>query len=321
MNPLERFLHTYLHYTVTQRLFEDTCRQLRDCEGTVERRVLVDEALRLAMSVSELADDAEALLPEARSYADAHDIGDPDIADALVLIANSIREDRARATSFAMFLTARRMGGARRARVPQVANPMRFSRDDDADLREDTLEEDGPDDCSDDSSEGDDIADDGPEDYEQEAGDLSDDDGSGDGCDEIPFRDEGPSVYRRRIIQEENARAEDPFIFYPDDGDREPRGNPLMEESRRIALEQRGERAAVTSDELREMRRRMDEGRRAHGHRIGPAGAPGLRFPLRIRARHPRSRPHPCGPPPSRPRHAAAGAPVHFAVHPGPVRP
>lgn len=271
MNPLERFMHAYLHCTVTQRLFEDTCRQLRDCEGTAERRALVDETLRLAMAVSELTEDVEALLPGARFYAARHGDGDDDLVDAFELIANSIEEDRARATSFAMFLTARRMGDSRRPRPPQVANPMRFARaedvreDEEATEEEDVSEEetdDAPEEDSDgeNDAESDDDEDDsgcreneGPDDEGSSDSEcLEEDEEEDDSDDEEPHQ----SAYRRRLmIEEENSRADDPFIFY----EKEPKGNPLVEESNRIAVGQR--RGSVSPEEMDEMRRRMEESR------------------------------------------------------------
>lgn len=271
MNPLERFMHAYLHCTVTQRLFEDTCRQLRDCEGTAERRALVDETLRLAMAVSELTEDVEALLPGARSYAARHGDGDDDLVDAFELIANSIEEDRARATSFAMFLTARRMGDSRRPRPPQVANPMRFARaedvreDEEATEEEDVSEEEESDEEDAESDEENDAEseeeeddsgcreNEGPGDEGSSDSECSEEDGEEDDSD-----DEEPhqSAYRRRLmIEEENSRADDPFIFY----EKEPKGNPLVEESNRIAVGQR--RGSVSPEEMDEMRRRMEESR------------------------------------------------------------
>lgn len=273
MNPLERFMHAYLHYTVTQRLFEDTCRQLRDTGGAEERRALVDEALRLAMAVSELTEDVEALMPGARSYAARHDVGDVDILDAFELIANSIEEDRARATSFAMFLTARRMGGSRKPRPPQVANPMRFAHEDEVpddseipeeedESEEESNEEDAESEEENDAESEEDEDDsgcretDGPDDEGPCDSDCSEeDDGEDDSDDGEPHQ----SAYRRRLmIEEENSRADDPFIFYNGE-EEEPKGNPLVEESNRIVMRQR--QGSVSPEEMDEMRRRLEESR------------------------------------------------------------
>ena len=58
MTVLDEFFDSYLHYSVSQRLFEDRCRQLTECRGSVEeRQALVDETLRLATCVSGNAND------------------------------------------------------------------------------------------------------------------------------------------------------------------------------------------------------------------------------------------------------------------------
>jgi len=36
MTVLDEFFDSYLHYSVSQRLFEDRCRQLTECRGSVE---------------------------------------------------------------------------------------------------------------------------------------------------------------------------------------------------------------------------------------------------------------------------------------------
>ena len=124
MTALDEFYEAYLHYSVSQRLFEDRCRQLTECTGTVtERQALVDETLRLAMCVTNNVIDLEPLLSEAADEL-RNDGGDRDLLKALSLISNSVREDRDRADSYTLFVTARRSGNTvRRPRKPRVANP------------------------------------------------------------------------------------------------------------------------------------------------------------------------------------------------------
>lgn len=127
MTALEEFYEAYLHYSVSQRLFEDRCRQLTECDGTVsERQALVDETLRLAMCVTNNVIDLEPLLGEAADEL-RNGGGDRDILKALSLVSNTIREDRDRADSYTLFVTARRSGNTvRRPRKPRVANPFEF---------------------------------------------------------------------------------------------------------------------------------------------------------------------------------------------------
>ena len=136
MSAVGDFLTAHLHYTVNQRLFEDTCRQLRDYKGDDEgREKLIEETLRLATAVSDLTDSVENSLPAALAYIKKHGSPDPDMADALQLIANNVKEDRARAAAYAMFVTSKKYGGpARAARKPMVANPFVFIDDFEEDL-------------------------------------------------------------------------------------------------------------------------------------------------------------------------------------------
>jgi hypothetical protein len=141
---LDEFFVSYLHYSVAQRLFEDTCRQLTQCKGTVdERQALVDETLRLATCVSDNIDDTESLIADTIEYLQSEG-GDPDILDAMSYITNNLKEDRARADNYSLFVTARRTGNTtRRPRKPQVANPFVYVPDDEP--QEDTgLEEPDP---------------------------------------------------------------------------------------------------------------------------------------------------------------------------------
>lgn len=144
MSAVGDFLTAHLHYTVNQRLFEDTCRQLRDYKGDDDgREKLIEETLRLATAVSDLTDSVENSLPAALAYIKKHGSPDPDMADALQLIANNVKEDRARATAYAMFVTSKKYGGpARAARKPMVANPFVFSDDTESDPYPSEWEED-----------------------------------------------------------------------------------------------------------------------------------------------------------------------------------
>ena len=140
MTALDEFYEAYLHYSVSQRLFEDRCRQLTECNGTVaERQALVDETLRLAMCVTNNVIDLEPLLSEAADEL-RNDGGDRDILKALSLISNSIREDRDRADSYTLFVTARRSGNTvRRPRKPRVANPFVYVEEESEDEEEEVV--------------------------------------------------------------------------------------------------------------------------------------------------------------------------------------
>lgn len=140
MTALDEFYEAYLHYSVSQRLFEDRCRQLTECTGTVaERQALVDETLRLAMCVTNNVIDLEPLLSEAADEL-RNDGGDRDILKALSLISNSVREDRDRADSYTLFVTARRSGNTvRRPRKPRVANPFVYVEEESEDEEEEVV--------------------------------------------------------------------------------------------------------------------------------------------------------------------------------------
>lgn len=124
MTVLDEFYASHLHYAVSQRLFEDRCRQLVGFKGNAdERQALVDETLRLAICVSDNIDDTEALIPDVLDYLNDNG-GDPDLVQAISFIANNLKEDRARANSYSNFVTYRRIGSrTRKPRRPQVANP------------------------------------------------------------------------------------------------------------------------------------------------------------------------------------------------------
>lgn len=84
--------------TVSQRLFEDRCRQLIGFKGDVDaRQALVDETLRLAICVSDNIDDTEGMIPDVLDHLQDNG-GDPDPMKAISYIANNLKEDRARAT-------------------------------------------------------------------------------------------------------------------------------------------------------------------------------------------------------------------------------
>ncbi len=125
MTVLEEFYETYLHYTVAYRLWQDTCRQLRDCRGTVdERQQIVDETLRLAMCVSDNIDDTESLIADTLEFIQTAGIDNPDLLQAISYITNNLKEDRARADSYTKFITNTRIGNKpRKPRKPQIANP------------------------------------------------------------------------------------------------------------------------------------------------------------------------------------------------------
>lgn len=124
MTVLDEFFDAYLHYTVSQRLFEDRCRQLMECRGSVEeRQALVDETLRLATCVSGNANDTESFIADTVEFIQNNG-GDPDLLEAISLITNNLKEDRARADDYNISVSGLRIGNtARRPRRPQVANP------------------------------------------------------------------------------------------------------------------------------------------------------------------------------------------------------
>lgn len=185
MSAVGDFLTAHLHYTVNQRLFEDTCRQLRDYKGDDEgREKLIEETLRLATAVSDLTDSVENSLPAALAYIKKHGSPDPDMADALQLIANNVKEDRARAAAYAMFVTSKKYGGpARAARKPMVANPFVFIDDSEEDLYPSEWNEDDgttkePWEDDDEDSDGDDSETISEESDDSEDGEVSEDEES-----------------------------------------------------------------------------------------------------------------------------------------------
>ena len=128
MTVLDEFYETHLHYTVSFRLWTDTCRQLADCKGSLdERQALIDETLRLSMCVADNIDDTEALIADTVEFLQSQEGPDRDLLDAMALIANNLKEDRARADDYTKFVMRRRSGGKeKRPRRPQIANPFVF---------------------------------------------------------------------------------------------------------------------------------------------------------------------------------------------------
>ena len=149
MTVLDEFFDSYLHYSVSQRLFEDRCRQLTECRGSVEeRQALVDETLRLATCVSGNANDTESLIADTVEFIQNNG-GDPDLLEAISLITNNLKEDRARADDYNISVSGLRIGNtARRPRKPQVANPFVYVPEEEPEdeSREDSEEEDGAED-------------------------------------------------------------------------------------------------------------------------------------------------------------------------------
>lgn len=146
MSAVGEFMMAYFHYTINQRLFEDTCRQLRDYKGEYEgKKQLVKETLRLARAVSDLADTVENAIPPAVEQIRKHGSSDPFLANAIPLISNNVKEDRARASAYTMFVASKKYGGSVAcARKPMVANPFVFDESDDSDLYPDMKDDDSP---------------------------------------------------------------------------------------------------------------------------------------------------------------------------------
>ena len=126
MNPVVEFTEAYLHASVQYRTFEDACRRLRDCGDAGGRRSLVDTTLRLAMSVTESIDDAESRLTDASAFVRING-ADSRLTEDMRLASGILKEDRARASSYAMAVASRRMGGPLpEPRRPQASNPFVF---------------------------------------------------------------------------------------------------------------------------------------------------------------------------------------------------
>ena len=84
---------------------------------------MVDETLRLSMCVTDNIDEIEGLIADTIEYIQSED-GDADLLEALSLITNNLKEDRARANSYGNYITYRGIGNrTRKPRKPQVANP------------------------------------------------------------------------------------------------------------------------------------------------------------------------------------------------------
>ena len=160
MTVLEEFYAGYLHYTVAFRLWTDTCRQLADSKGSMdERQALVDETLRLSMCVADNIDDVESLIGDTLEYLQSSGDSDPDLLEAISLITNNLKEDRARADDYTRFVMRRRSGGReKRPRKPQVANPFVFVPEEEPEVTEEEPEEEIPEDAvpAEDIPEGDD---------------------------------------------------------------------------------------------------------------------------------------------------------------------
>ncbi len=126
MNPYIEFMEFYLHYTVSYKLFLDICRQIRDSKGSVEeRQKLVDESLRIALTVIDNINEVEARLGGAVESIQSGDAeASEDMLDAISYIPNNLKEERARVDEYSRYITAKRLSGTeRKPRKPQVANP------------------------------------------------------------------------------------------------------------------------------------------------------------------------------------------------------
>ncbi len=265
----EEFYPAYLHYSVALRLFEDTCRQLRDCSGTVEeRQALVDETLRLAVCVSDRIDEVEDMAPGVLS--DLEESGEDEaLAEAIPLIINQAAEDRRRVEAYTKFVTSRRIGQYDRLpRRPKVANPFLFvvgdGGDDEDDDGEFVVRHVDPDEDDDESDEGsaedpagapvdDESDEEAPEDGEDvEDGEEDAEEDAEEGSDDTDAED-GPG--------EEDAAPE------------APQGNPLVAESEKLMSERRGTDAALLLDEVERIR--------MEGERVEIVGKVRGREPLR----------------------------------------
>ena len=275
------FYAAHLHYSVALRLFEDTCRQLRDCGGTVEeRQALVDETLRLAVCVSDRIDEVEDMAPGILEG--LQESGeDPSLAEAIPLIINQAAEDRRRVESYTKFITSRRIGQFdRMPRRPKVANPFLFivdGEEEDDDVGQVTIRQEDPDGHGEEpSDEGDGEDDDGGE---GDSDDGSEDPGEEDGEEASPEESEGDSDGdEEEGSDDEDDEEEDPVDEAPEPSDPAPvkEGvNPLAEESRRLMSERSGTNAALLLDEVERIR--------MEGERVEIVG--------KVRDRHPSYRP------------------------------
>ena len=267
------------HHSVALRLFEDTCRQLRDCGGTVEeRQALVDETLRLAVCVSDRIDEVEDMAPGIlESLQESGE--DPSLAEAIPLIINQAAEDRRRVESYTKFITSRRIGQFdRMPRRPKVANPFVFIVD--GDEEEDdggqvTIRQEDPD------GHGEEPSDEEEDDDEDEGSDDgSEDPDEEDGEEASPEESEGDSDGEEEegSDDEDDDEEEDPVDEVPEPSDPAPvkEGvNPLAEESRRLMSERSGTNAALLLDEVERIR--------MEGERVEIVG--------KVRDRHPSYRP------------------------------
>lgn len=140
MTVIDEFYEAYLHYSVALRLWMDTCRQLATCKGTLEeRQALTDESLRLTMCVSDYIDETELLIGDTLEYIQSSDNPDTVLLEAISLIINNLKEDRARTDDYNKFVTRRRAGGKeKRPRRPQIANPFVFEEESDGEAIADT---------------------------------------------------------------------------------------------------------------------------------------------------------------------------------------
>ena len=273
------FYAAHLHYSVALRLFEDTCRQLRDCGGTVEeRQALVDETLRLAVCVSDRIDEVEDMAPGILEG--LQESGeDPSLAEAIPLIINQAAEDRRRVESYTKFITSRRIGQFdRMPHRPKVANPFLFIVD--GDEEEDdggqvTIRQEDPD------GHGEEPSDEEEDDDEDEGSDDgSEDSGEEDGEEASPEESEGDfdGEEEEGSDDEDDDEDEDPVDETPEPSDTAPvkEGvNPLAEESRRLMSERGGTDAALLLDEVERIR--------MEGERVEIVG--------KVRDRHPSYRP------------------------------
>ena len=194
MTVKEEFFESFFHYSMAHRLFTDAGKQICEGKGTPEeRQALVNESLRLSLIVSDYANETESLIPDTIEFVQT-EMGDLDLVDAVSRAANIIKEDRAQANDYYLSISSMRMGnGFRKPRRPQIANPIVYVPEEEAEeeavdetdpeVSDEVQEEDSSEEQSDDASEsdGEDSSDDGEvtEDVEESSEEPSESDESG----------------------------------------------------------------------------------------------------------------------------------------------
>ncbi|MBE6526319.1 MAG: hypothetical protein E7Z63_00905 [Thermoplasmata archaeon] len=123
-DPVNDFYRDYFVFSVQQRLFTDTCRQLYESEDPADvKQQLLDECHRLSVIVADLSQGIIDTIPSIIKLMSSRKDRDDETLDLLTFASNIAHEDGESSSAFALAITSKELGIKRRPRTPQIANP------------------------------------------------------------------------------------------------------------------------------------------------------------------------------------------------------